>query len=371
MTSKVSTPRSIMIAAAVISGFAVAENLMAASCPSEVIVYQARGTFGPNVVSGPDKFKLADEPFSIGISVCASKTPTKTGADYSAYSPLVLTGSVTSGLTGQPTTIGSQDTSLTLVKPTTGLDTVQLTGVVVFEGADISITGSIGLPSGTLTTTSIAPFPKTQTVSGKSDFTYVVTHPAWTASKLDALGNEILDSNGNIEEVTTPGTSGTTAPVWNKTVGGTTTDNTVVWTNEGPQQPTTLTVFGTVAATVETGSTAKAAAFLHSDAVQVITAHADGTQSVRPMQATPAYPEVETDRVMLRFYASGVSDASEVQVQIAGQDVRVLYSGASGQFPGLDDVSVELPRSLSGIGDADVVLTVDGETASPVRVHIQ
>jgi uncharacterized protein (TIGR03437 family) len=66
-----------------------------------------------------------------------------------------------------------------------------------------------------------------------------------------------------------------------------------------------------------------------------------------------------------------VSDASEVHVQIAGQEVPVRYFGASGQFPGLDEVSVELPRSLSGIGDADVVLTVDGETASPVRIHIQ
>jgi hypothetical protein len=360
-----------MMAAALISGFAVAENLIAASCPSEIIVYKATGTFGPNVVSGPDKFKLADEPFSISISTCESKTPTKTGSDYASYSPLVLSGQVTSGLTGQPTTIGSQDTSLTLVKPTTGLDTLQLTGVVVFEGADISISGSIGLPSGTLPSTSIAPFPKTQTVSGKSDFTYVVTHPAWAASKAYELGNEILDPNGNIEEVTTPGTSGTTAPVWNKTVGVTTTDNTIVWTNEGPLQPTTLTVFGTASATVATGSTAKAAAFLHNDAVQVITAHVDGTQSVRPMQAAPAYPGMESDRVMLHFYASGVSDASEVHVQIAGQEVPVRYFGASGQFPGLDEVSVELPRSLSGIGDADVVLTVDGETASPVRIHIQ
>jgi hypothetical protein len=95
----------IAVAAAVISSYAPSGALAAAGCNSEVITYQATGRFGPNVVEGPDKFKLADMPFSITISVCGSKTPTDTGLDYAAYSPLVLTGSVTSGLTGQPTAI--------------------------------------------------------------------------------------------------------------------------------------------------------------------------------------------------------------------------------------------------------------------------
>jgi hypothetical protein len=45
---------------------------------------------------------------------------------------------------------------------------------------------------------------------------------------------------------------------------------------------------------------------------------------------------------MLQFYASGVRDASAVHVQIAEQDVPVRYSGASGHFPGLDEVTVLL-----------------------------
>jgi len=74
---------------------------------------------------------------------------------------------------------------------------------------------------------------------------------------------------------------------------------------------------------------------------------------------------------MLQFYASGVREASEVRVQIAGQDVPVLHSGASADFPGLDEITVEVPRSLAGMGQVDVVLTADGETASPVHVSIQ
>jgi uncharacterized protein (TIGR03437 family) len=58
-------------------------------------------------------------------------------------------------------------------------------------------------------------------------------------------------------------------------------------------------------------------------------------------------------------------------VQIAGQDAPVLHSGASADFPGLDEITVEVPRSLAGMGQVDVVLTTDGETASPVHVSIQ
>jgi hypothetical protein len=46
--------------------------------------------------------------------------------------------------------------------------------------------------------------------------------------------SHIVDSNGNVEIATTPGTSGGAPPVWSTTPGLTTTDNTVTWTNAGP-----------------------------------------------------------------------------------------------------------------------------------------
>lgn len=55
------------------------------------------------------------------------------------------------------------------------------------------------------------------------------TTPAWVASTAYTTGQFVIDSNGNLQTVTTGGTSGTSAPTWSTTVGGTTTDNTVTW----------------------------------------------------------------------------------------------------------------------------------------------
>jgi hypothetical protein len=366
--------RMMAVAAAVLSGLAVSQNLNAA-CSGTVIAYQVAGTFGPNIISGPDKFKLAHGPFSVTIFACESLKPSVMGPDWAAYVPLSMTGTVTSGLTGQPTTIGSQKTSIVLVDPgtPTGVDTIQLSAPVPFEGAVIVIHGSLALPAGTLTSESIVPFPATSIITTKSSFSYVVTPAAWQLSTFYSLGKEILDPAGNIQEATAAGTSGTTAPVWNKTVGGTTNDNSVVWTNQGPLLPTSLSLIGSAVGSVYSGPAAHAHAnvILESAGSQVITAHADGTQSVRPMKAAPVDVGEPADTVMLRFYASGVHDASEVHVQIAGQDAPVRYFGAAGHFAGLDEVTVEVPRSLAGMGEADVVLTAEGQAASPLRIHIQ
>jgi Ice-binding-like len=64
-----------------------------------------------------------------------------------------------------------------------------------------------------------------------------VAPPAWIASHNYHEGDLILDSNNEIELVTTSGAgggiSGTMPPVWSTTAGATTTDNTVSWENLG------------------------------------------------------------------------------------------------------------------------------------------
>jgi hypothetical protein len=65
--------------------------------------------------------------------------------------------------------------------------------------------------------------------AGQQDYKVV----NWQGTTLYALGVLTVDNNGNSQQVTTSGTSGASAPSWNNTQAGTTTDGTVVWTNLG------------------------------------------------------------------------------------------------------------------------------------------
>ena len=58
-------------------------------------------------------------------------------------------------------------------------------------------------------------------------------------------------------------------------------------------------------------------------------------------------------------------------VRIGGVDAQVQYAGAQGSFPGLDQVNVQVPPSMAGRGEVDVVLTVDAQPANTVKVAFQ
>jgi hypothetical protein len=59
-------------------------------------------------------------------------------------------------------------------------------------------------------------------------------YPDWTANTWYAPLFVLVDTNGNLEQLTTKGITGGAQPAWNVVVGGTTPDNTAVWTNLGP-----------------------------------------------------------------------------------------------------------------------------------------
>jgi flagellar hook protein FlgE len=70
------------------------------------------------------------------------------------------------------------------------------------------------------------------------------TTTPWPSATAVTVGTTILDSNGNLERVTSvsgTGTTGGAAPAWSAAAGGTTTDNSganqVVWTNLGAVSP--------------------------------------------------------------------------------------------------------------------------------------
>jgi uncharacterized protein (TIGR03437 family) len=79
------------------------------------------------------------------------------------------------------------------------------------------------------------------------------------------------------------------------------------------------------------------------------------------------------DQVILLLFGTGIrgrNTLSDVRVAVGGLDAEVLYAGAQGDFAGLDQVNVRLPRSLAGRGDVEVRLRVEGKPANTVMVNI-
>lgn len=80
------------------------------------------------------------------------------------------------------------------------------------------------------------------------------------------------------------------------------------------------------------------------------------------------------DEVFVELYGTGIrnhSGLANVTVIVGSEAVPVTFAGAQPNFVGLDQVNIKLPRSLAGRGEVDVVLTVDGKAANPVRIHLR
>lgn len=102
----------------------------------------------------------------------------------------------------------------------------------------------------------------------------------------------------------------------------------------------------------------------------------DGAQGrfVPAPVAIPTGPEDEGDQVYLLLFGTGLKSAgpaAAVKATIGGVEAEVTYAGPQGDYKGLDQINLRLPRSLAGRGEVEVKLTVDGRAANPVRVRIQ
>ncbi|MEP7273241.1 MAG: kelch repeat-containing protein [Acidobacteriota bacterium] len=89
----------------------------------------------------------------------------------------------------------------------------------------------------------------------------------------------------------------------------------------------------------------------------------------RPLDLGP-----ETDQVYLILFGTGIrhrSSLSAVITTIGGTYAESSFAGPQGDFVGLDQVNVLLPRSLIGRGEMDVLLTVEAQMANPVRLSIK
>ncbi len=111
---------------------------------------------------------------------------------------------------------------------------------------------------------------------------------------------------------------------------------------------------------------------------------ADGTQISEPVArfdasqnrfvAVPLDVSNPQEQVFLVLFGTGFRnrrDLTAVSVRIGGLDGAVNFAGAQGGLVGLDQLNVLVPRALSGRGEVELVLSVDGVAANAVRVSIR
>ena len=81
----------------------------------------------------------------------------------------------------------------------------------------------------------------------------------------------------------------------------------------------------------------------------------------------------DSTTILLQLSATGVrgqTDVSAFSVTIGDQLAEVTVVEASATTAGVDLITVKLPRSIAGLGDVAVTLTVDGKTSNAVKLNI-
>jgi uncharacterized protein (TIGR03437 family) len=92
---------------------------------------------------------------------------------------------------------------------------------------------------------------------------------------------------------------------------------------------------------------------------------ADANGNAVPISAgSPGQPSY------LILFGTGMRTQGPVQARIAGRDCNVVWSGAHSLYAGLDQINVQLPDSLRGLGAVTVAVTVGGFTSNFAQINI-
>jgi uncharacterized protein (TIGR03437 family) len=88
----------------------------------------------------------------------------------------------------------------------------------------------------------------------------------------------------------------------------------------------------------------------------------------------PVPLDVSTNTVVLSLYGTGIRlrpSLELVRVTIDGLSAPVLYAGSQGQYIGLDQVNVVVPRELAGRGVVSIVLSIAGIPSNAATIAVQ
>ncbi len=116
-------------------------------------------------------------------------------------------------------------------------------------------------------------------------------------------------------------------------------------------------------------------------AALALRVRADGSQSTELIfqcaaagncRTVPIDPGPATDQVFLLLFGTGIRGHSSIALRatIGGESAEVLAAVPQGEFAGLDQVNVRLPRSLSGRGEVNLDLSIDFRTSNVVTVAV-
>ncbi|MCI0392688.1 MAG: SBBP repeat-containing protein [Acidobacteria bacterium] len=119
-------------------------------------------------------------------------------------------------------------------------------------------------------------------------------------------------------------------------------------------------------------------------AAVILRVKADGTQVYEPVAqfdptqqqfvATPIDLSNQSEQVFLIPFGTGIRNRSTlaaVTAKIGGLDAEVTFGGAQGDFFGVDQVNLRMPRALAGRGDVEIVITADGKITNAVRAFVK
>lgn len=187
----------------------------------------------------------------------------------------------------------------------------------------------------------------------------------------DSLGTERLSplfyvSPGQINHLIPAGTSPGAATVTITSSDGSTASGVIQIANVAPS------IF--TANSSGNGVPAAVVLRVRSNGTQAVEPVAEWNASLSRFVASPIDLGGESDQVYLLLFATGLrnrSNLTNVTASLGGIGAQVQYAGQQGDFVGLDQINLLLPRTMIGRGEVDLVLTTDGKTANTVRLSFK
>ncbi len=122
------------------------------------------------------------------------------------------------------------------------------------------------------------------------------------------------------------------------------------------------------------GAPAAYAVRVKADNSQVSEAVAEFDAVQKKFVPVPISLGTQDEQVILVLFGTGIryySSMNNVKATLGGVEAEVQYAGKQGQYVGLDQVNIRVPRSALVAGEVDLVLSVDGMKSNSVRVHIR